>query len=203
MNQRSGRSPWLYLSIGLRLLLVALLGYAVTHQDLPQYSGKAMAGRAIFYPLATLVVPAAWWLASRRSDRPIPYPWATDILFILPFLVDTLGNAANLYDTIGWWDDFNHFLNWAILVLGLGFALAPPLRRSWTGWVLLLGIGTILAVLWEFAEYLTFVRGGPEEATAYTDTMGDLALGMTGSALAATGTLVLARRSRMESGPTR
>ena len=26
------------------------------------------------------------------------------------------GNAANLYDTIDWWDDANHFVNWGLLV---------------------------------------------------------------------------------------
>jgi hypothetical protein len=39
--------------------------------------------------------------------------------------------------------------------------------------------------LWEFAEYFTFVRNSPELATAYTDTLGDLALGLTGSIIAA------------------
>jgi len=28
----------------------------------------------------------------------------------------------------------------------------------------------VAAVLWEFGEYYTFIRSGPEEKTAYTDT---------------------------------
>ena len=41
------------------------------------------------------------------------------------------------------------------------------------------------AALWEFAEYVTFVPGSPEAATAYGDTLLDLALGLVGGALAA------------------
>ncbi len=48
-----------------------------------------------------------------------------------------------------------------------------------------IGFGATIAILWEFAEYVTFVRNSPELATAYTDTLGDLALGLTGSCLAA------------------
>jgi hypothetical protein len=41
------------------------------------------------------------------------------------------------------------------------------------------------AVLWEFAEYVTFVPGSPEAATAYADTLLDIALGMVGGGIAA------------------
>jgi hypothetical protein len=41
------------------------------------------------------------------------------------------------------------------------------------------------AVLWEFAEYVTFVPSSPEAATAYADTLGDLVLGMLGGLVAA------------------
>ena len=40
------------------------------------------------------------------------------------------------------------------------------------------------AVLWEFAEYYKFIRNSPEVRTAYTDTLGDLALGLSGSVVA-------------------
>jgi len=51
----------------------------------------------------------------------------------------------------------------------------------------------VTAVLWEFAEYATFIRNSPELETAYTDALGDLALGLTGSTIAA---LVTARALR-------
>ena len=95
--------PALALDLALKGLLVGLLIFAVARQDLPQFAGKAMTGRAIAYPLAALIVPVAWWLVARR--RPTSYPWALDILLVLPFLIDTAGNALNLYDTLDWWDD--------------------------------------------------------------------------------------------------
>jgi hypothetical protein len=116
---------------------------------------------------------------------PRDYPYALDILLVLPFLIDVAGNASNLYDTIGWWDDLNHFVNWAILVLAFGqFLIRLPLDR-WVVAGLAVGFGAVTAVLWEFAEYYTFIRHSSEQQTAYTDTLGDLALGLTGSAVAA------------------
>jgi hypothetical protein len=85
-------------------------------------------------------------LLVRRSA----YPFAADILVVLPFLIDTIGNALDLYDTIDWWDDANHFVNWALL-------------------------------------------SGTLAATAYTDTLGDMALGLSGSTLTATIAVVVLR----------
>jgi hypothetical protein len=113
------RGRWLLaVDIGVKLALVGLLIFAVARPDLPQFSGKAMTARAIAYPLALIVVPVAWWFV--RRSRPVPYPYVLDMLVGLPSLIDTAGNALNLYDTIGWWDDANHFVNWAILVAGFG-----------------------------------------------------------------------------------
>src|SRR5919197_3434 len=112
------------------------------------------------------------------------YPYALDILLVLPFLVDVAGNAANLYDTIDWWDDANHFVNWGILVLAFGQLLIRlPLER-WVAASLAVGFSAATAALWEFAEYFTFIRNSPERQTAYTDTLGDLALGLSGSVIA-------------------
>jgi isoaspartyl peptidase/L-asparaginase-like protein (Ntn-hydrolase superfamily) len=60
-----------------------------------------------------------------------------------------------------------------------------PLGRLNTA-ALALGFGALTAILWEIAEYFTFIRDSPEEETAYTDTLGDLALGTTGALVAAT-----------------
>jgi hypothetical protein len=162
--------------------LVGLLVFAVARPDLPQFAGKAMTGRAIGYPAAAIVVPAAWWLFGRR--RGSPYPYAVDVLVVLPFLIDMAGNAANLYDTVSWWDDVNHLVNWAILVCGLGLLLRGRLSKLVVAG-LAVGFGAVTAVLWEFLEYVTFIRHSSELRTAYTDTLGDLALGLTGSVVAA------------------
>lgn len=186
----------LWLDLALKAALFAILLFAVLFPDSPQFEGKAMGGRAIAYPIAVLIVPALWWLVSRR--RPLPYPYTLDILWTLPFLIDTAGNAADLYDSVSWWDDLNHFVNWGILVLAFGqLLLLLPVGRLETG-ALCVGFGAVTAVLWELAEYVTFIRDSPEEATAYTDTLGDLALGLGGSIVAAvvTAWLLWPRRAR-------
>ena len=173
-----------WIDVALKTALIGQLAVAVAWPDLPQFEGKAFAGRAIAYPIAVLLVPAIWWLLRRR--RPIEFPYALDILWTLPFLIDVSGNTADLYDTIGWWDDANHFVNWGILVAAFGQLLIRlPLGRLEAA-ALAIGFGAVTALLWEFGEYLTFIRFNEEEfRTAYTDTLGDLALGLGGSVVAA------------------
>jgi len=184
----------LLLDVAVKIALVGLLVIAAARSDLPQFAGKAMTGRAIGYPLAALIVPAVWWFLSRR--RRVRYPYALDILIVLPFLIDTAGNAANLYDTVDWWDDANHFVNWAILVSGFGQLLVRlPLGRL-NAFALAVGFGAVTAILWEFLEYVTFIRHSKELRTAYTDTLSDLALGLGGSVLAATLTVWMFWRER-------
>jgi hypothetical protein len=173
----------LWVDVAVKGALIGVLLLAVLRPELPQFEGKAMTGRAIAYPIAALVVPLAWWLyGQKRSDR---YPYALDILLTLPFLIDVAGNAFDLYDSIDWWDDANHFVNWGLLTAAFGQLLVrlPVGRLIAVG--LMIGFGATTAVLWEFAEYFTFIRDSPELDTAYEDTLGDLALGLTGSVVAA------------------
>ena len=94
-------------------------------------------------------------------------------------------------------------MNWGILTTAFGLLLIRlPLGRLNTA-ALMVGFGAVTAVLWEFAEYFTFIRGGPEEETAYTDTLGDLAGGLTGSALAALLTVTILWRLQKEPGTNR
>jgi len=179
-----------WLDVAVKAALVGLLVFAVAHPELPQFAGKAMVGRALTYPLAALVVPLVWWLL-RRHGRGGSYPYALDVLLVMPFLVDTAGNAANLYDTIDWWDDANHLVNWGILVLAFGQGLVRlPLSRL-NVVALAVGFGAVTAILWEIAEYLTFIRHSEELSTAYTDTLGDLTLGLSGSVVAGILTVTL------------
>jgi hypothetical protein len=186
----------LWLDLAVKALLIGLLAFAVARPDLPQFDGKAMVGRALTYPLAALIVPVTWWFLSRSRRR--EYPYALDVLLVLPFLIDVAGNATNLYDTIDWWDDLNHFVNWAILVSAFGQLLIRlPLER-WAAAGLAVGFGAVTAVLWEFAEYYTFIRNSPELRTAYTDTLGDLALGLSGSVIAAAVTVTVLWPDRVD-----
>ena len=180
-------------NVALKLALVGLLAFALTRQDLPQFHGKAMTGRAFSYPVAALIVPVAWWIASRR--RPVRYPIVVDMLVVAPFVIDMAGNAANLYDTISWWDEVNHLCNWAILVAGFGVLLLSTQLGRWPLFGLAVGFGAVTAIVWELLEYVTFIRNSPELQTAYHDTLGDLALGLTGSVIAAALVARLGRRA--------
>ncbi len=167
-----------------KVALVVLLALPLLFPDWPQYQGKAMEGRALTYPLAIVLVPLVFAFVFRR--RGAAYPHDVDFLLALPFTIDMAGNAADLYDAITWWDDLNHLVNWGILSLGAGLLFARVLQHRWVLFGLTAGFGAATAIIWELAEYVTFIRDNANEfATAYTDTLGDLALGFTGSCVAA------------------
>ena len=183
------RRTALAVDLTLKALLIALLLFGA-FSGLERFEGKAFGGRLATYPIAALVVPAVWWLVRRRRPA-VSYPYALDILLVLPFLIDVAGNALDLYDTISWWDDANHLVNWGLLTAAFGQLLVRlPLQR-WAAWGLAVGFGGVTAVLWEFGEYYTFIRNSPELQTAYTDTLFDLAMGLTGSVVAATLTVTV------------
>lgn len=180
------------MTVAVFAVTVVQLLVATVVPDLPQFRGKAFAARLGVYPALMLLVPALWWVVQRRRPDRAPTPWDAFALLMAPFLVDVTGNSLDLYDTVVWWDDANHLVNWFLLCLGAGRLLAP----GWTGprWalgLLITGLGALLAVGWELAEWYTFIRHGTELATAYRDTLGDEALGCLGAAAAA---ILVARR---------
>lgn len=187
------RVPW-PLSAGAVVLVatVAQLAIGALVPGLPQFSGKAFGARLAAYPAAMLLAPTAWlvtqWVRGGRrapNARRDP-PWGAFTLIGAPFLIDVTGNTLDLYDTVAWWDDANHLVNWFLLCAGIGLLLARTVPGP--GWVLpglVTGIGALLAIGWELAEWYTFIRHGTELDTAYQDTLGDEALGVLGAALAA------------------
>jgi hypothetical protein len=184
---------WRAVAWTLKIALVALLLFALTHPDWPRFADKAMTTRAVAYPIAALLVPVVW-AVRRRIGRAGPYPWDVDALLVAPFTIDVAGNAADLYDTVGWFDDACHFANWAMLAGAVGVALrrGADLPR----WALALtcaGVGAITAIGWELAEYRTFILDTPEVIGVYRDTLGDEALGLAGATFAG---LLLAFRRR-------
>jgi hypothetical protein len=155
-----------------------------------------MQGRAIAYPLAVLAIPVAWWLFWRGR----PFPALSDLLFTLAFLIDTAGNALDLYDSIWWWDDLNHFANWALLSAAFVAFGWPRDAARLTRIALGVGFGAVAAIVWELLEYVTFIPDSPEAAGAYRDTLGDLALGLLGSVVGASIAVWYLERQRPEDG---
>ena len=169
-----------WLNVAVKASLILLLAFG-TFSGLERFAGKAFGWRLLGYSIAAFIVPAIWAARGRRSS----YPYASDILFVLPFLIDTIGNALDLYDTIDWWDDANHLVNWFLHTAAIGLLLrrttlpAPARAGIAVGWA------ATTAILWELAEYVAFVPGSAEASTAYADTLGDLALGLLGGTIAA------------------
>ena len=177
-------------------LTVVQLLVATAFPDLQQFAGKGFRARLIAYPVAMLAPPVIWWAVARRRGREhagdvgrdvgrdvgAALPWAGFALIMAPFLIDVTGNTLNLYDTVRHWDDVNHYVNWFLLCSGGGLLLQRGPRRPGPEFVLLVGgMGAILAIGWEIAEYFSFIRGGTELAGAYTDTLGDETLGTLGA----------------------
>jgi hypothetical protein len=182
-------AAWVIVGLTVAQLAVAALASSSSAVQLDQFEGKAFGARLIAYPLVMLLLPAIWWTARRRRGGDAasqPLPWAAFAWIMLPFLVDVTGNSLNLYDTVTWWDDANHLVNWFFLSLGLGLLLARAnVSPRWLLGLAITGLGAILAIGWELAEWYTFIRHGTELNTAYTDTLGDEALGTLGAFIAA------------------
>jgi hypothetical protein len=176
-----GRRATLVLDIAVKVALIGLLLHAVADPDFPAYSGKAMMGRALTFPIAAFLVPVVWWV--RFRDR--PYPVDVDLLLTAPFLIDVAGNALDLYDSVAWWDDANHFFNWMLVTAAAALVLRSTGLGGLVCFGLAVGFAAVTAIAWELAEYVTFIRYSSELATAYTDTLGDLTLGTLGGALGA------------------
>jgi hypothetical protein len=63
--------------------------------------------------------------------------------------------------------------------------LRASIRPPWALGLVVAGLGALLAIGWELGEWYTFIRHGTERDDAYTDTLGDLALGSLGGTVAA------------------
>ena len=167
----------------LKAALVLFLLHAVAFPDLPQYQGKGIGWRLLLYPISAILVPLVWYAMGHRRGDGAEYPYLIDICVGLPFLIDTAGNAVNLYDTVTWWDDAMHFVTWVPWVLAFGLAMhrRSNLRRFDVA-AITIGFGAATHIIWELLEYVAFIRDNPNEyQTAYSDTMGDLTMSLLGS----------------------
>ncbi len=175
--------------------LAAVFVVALT-VPLDHLEGKGMAFRFPLFMASAALVPLAW-LSLRRFR---PYPATADALVVAPFLLDTLGNLAGVYDTFDATDDVLHTLNWVLLVAAFHAwrFRRTDMRRDAV--LLGVGVGAVAIVGWEIAEWIVAETGaGGGLSLTYGDTIGDLALstvgGLAGSVLGV-GLFAPARRSR-------
>ncbi|WP_457254747.1 hypothetical protein [Pedococcus sp. P5_B7] len=192
VHDSSVRAGW-WAPAAVLALTVVQLGVGTFASSLQQFEGKAFGARLVAYPVMMLVVPVVWWLVHRGRGARVP--WGAFGLVMAPFLIDVTGNTLDLYDSVVWWDDANHFVNWVLLCAGLGLLLLQRIQPPWARVLLVTGLGAVLAIGWELGEWYTFIRHGTELDTAYQDTLGDEALGTLGALVAG---LVLRRPPRAE-----
>ena len=156
-----------------------------------QFEGKGWAVRLVAYPTLMLAPPCIWWAARRgRGHQP---PHGAFGLIMLPFLSDTAANWLDLFRTVPWWDEASHAVHWFLLCMGIGLLVSAHVSPRWAIVPLVAGIGALLALAWELAEWWLFIRHGVEARGAYRDTLGDQTLGTAGALLAA---LVVAGHDR-------
>lgn len=176
--------------------LIVLLAIAVVYPDIGHVRGKAAGLRSIAYPVLAFTVPVIWfWLWRDRAS----FPWFADLLVTITCFTDTLGNRMDLYDSIVWFDDWMHFMNTGLLTAAV---IVLTMHRSSTVWATIeraLAFGVTAAVGWEIAEYFAFISTSSERAGAYTDTLGDLALGSLGAIVAALAIRALWHQGKLES----
>lgn len=181
------------LNILIKLLNIGLILMPMLVPDLPQFQGKAMGTRIITYPMVVFIVPLIWWLLGRRST----YPHLVDILVVLPFVVDSSGNALNLYNTTQNFDRFAHWFNWVSLTAAFGSAVSVLRITRLNVSALAVGFGATTHVLWEIGEFFVMRMGASGLQLTYNDTLDDLILSFFGTLFGALLVTTLFWRGRL------
>ena len=164
-----------------KLALVAMLLSGLVFPDASQFQGKAWPARVVAYPISIIVVPIIW----AAAGRPGRYPHLVDGLIALPFASDIFGNVANLFDTVEYFDDFLHFLNWTFLVAAIVVVLTPLRLAAWNRVVIGSGFGAFAIIVWEIIEYWIAESGTTGLNLTYGDTISDLGLSTLGGVVGA------------------
>jgi hypothetical protein len=135
-----------------------------------------------------LVIPPAFAL------RVLPVHRWLDAALCTALLGAQLGARAGLTESTVWWDGAAHLLVGALL--GLAVARSGPWRSRASTVVAV----AALAIGWEIAESVSDTALGTNFAPGVADTLSDLALGVTGAAIVAVGSM---RRRHARRAPVR
>ena len=170
----------LVVDLAIKIGVIVLALWPLVSPESSHFAGKAMGVRALIYPVFVLLIPAAWLL----STRPRPYPFLADIALGLPFLIDAGANVLGLFAISGF-DALPHATGWFFLALAFGLAVAPMVRPRWAVFLLVVGFGAMIDVLWEIGEYLLMKSGSSGLQLTYDNTISDLATSFLGGVAAA------------------
>lgn len=192
--------------LALKVALAGLLLTGALFPDVGGFAGKGMAFRLPLFLAPSLIVPIHH-AVRRRAEPDRTYPWALDAGLTIPFLLDTLGNAVGLYDSVDSTDDVLHALNWWFLMGGITTSIGwNAVRRAtatprWLVWLAGTGVGGLAIIGWEIAEYGVMKAGVGNLSLTYGDTLFDLALSSIGGALGAGAVVWSVARSSERSNP--
>lgn len=158
--------------------------------------GKAAGLRSVAYPMLAFTVPVVWYAFWRER---VSFPWVADLLVTITCFTDVLGNRMDLYDSVVWFDDWMHFMNTGLLTAAV--ILLTLHRNASFGATLerALAFGVTSALGWEIAECFAFISDSSERQGAYTDTLGDLALGSLGAIIASVTLYTFWQRGKLRS----
>ena len=170
----------LVIDLAIKTAVIVLSLLPLVSPESSHFAGKAMGVRAVIYPAFVLLIPAAWLL----SGRPRPYPYLADIALGLPFAIDAGGNVLGLFAISGF-DALPHAIGWFFLALAFGLAVAPMVRPRWAVFLLVVGFGATIDVLWEIGEYLLMRSGSSGLQLTYENTIQDLGMSFLGGVAAA------------------
>jgi hypothetical protein len=178
------RTAAIFANAALRLSILYFLVEVLMNPKDPRFEGKAIPIRnAIIVATFTSLFPALRWLARRYSR----YPMWLDNVYLSIFWLDMAGNSFDLYDRYYHFDLIPHFHGsgaLAVVLRGLGMS---PLGAF--------GLANTIHLGLEAQEYATDVLFGTHNVRGVSDTVGDLAAGLAGTA-AYTLIDVAARRTR-------
>lgn len=174
------RGLGLAVDLAVKVAVIGLALYPLLNPESSHFAGKAMGVRALIYPAFALLIPVVWVAAG----RPRPYPVLADIALGLPFVIDAGSNVLGLFAIAGF-DALPHAIGWFCLSIAFGLAVAPLVEARWVAFLLVVGFGASIDILWEVGEYLLMRSGSSGLALTYDNTIQDLAMSFIGSVAAA------------------
>lgn len=128
---------------------------------------------------------------------------SADAVIGLTVLLAAWSSVLDVYERVAWWDLLVHFLCTGALAALASIALQHrtviPDQRSaslWSTVVLTTALGLALSALWEIVEWVGHTYVSEDIFVAYGDTIGDMAAGGLGAAVAG----VLVARVRLLDG---
>jgi hypothetical protein len=138
-------------------------------------------------------------LGGTLVPRAIAAPAVLDTTYCATLLFAAWAAQLDWYVAVGWLDVAVHAVATGLVAVVTCLALARWGRldrdalRGWPSGLAVVGTGAALAVLWELGEWFGHSVLDDRIQVGYTDTLGDLAAGLAGSAVAG---LLVARNTR-------